>query len=202
MRFRYPVLPRLAALTATAPIDFTVYVYETPATAVVSEYVSTAPIVVICAATPAPIARHTWYPVAPVDAVHVTLTPVVRVPSVAATLSGALNCRYPASPTLAALTPTAPVAFTEYVYKVPVIEVVSEYDTTAPTVPICAATPAPIARHTWYPVAPDAAVHVTFTPVVRVPSVASTFSGALNCRYPVFKRLYALMPTLPTVLIR
>ena len=116
--------------------------------AVVSEYVSTAPTVPICAATPAPIARHTWYPVAPVDAAHVTATFAVLVPSVAATLRGAVRFRYPVLPRLAALTPTAPVALTVYVYDVPAIPVVSEYVSTAPTVPICAATPAPSARHT------------------------------------------------------
>ena len=81
------------------------------------------------------------YPVAPDAAAHVTVTPVVNVPSVAATVSGALNCLYPTSPTLAALTPTAPVALTEYVYKVPGKAVASEYVSTAPTVPIAAAVP-------------------------------------------------------------
>jgi hypothetical protein len=125
-----------------------VYLYEVPGTAVVFEYVSTAPTVAIFVATAAPSARHTSYPVAPVDIDHVTVTPVVRVPSVAAIFNGTARDRYPVSPRLAALTPTAPVAFTVYLYEVPGTAVVSEYVSTAPTVAICAAAPEPIARHT------------------------------------------------------
>ena len=45
VRFRYPVLLRLAALNPAVVIALTVYAYEIPGTALTSEYVSTAPTV-------------------------------------------------------------------------------------------------------------------------------------------------------------
>ena len=89
------------------------YLYEVPGTAVVFEYVSTAPTVAIFVATAAPSARHTSYPVAPVDAAHVTVTFAVLVPSVAATLSGAVRFRYPELTVLANPGPAAESALTE-----------------------------------------------------------------------------------------
>ena len=84
-----------------------------PATAVASECVAAvAPSDAISVAAPVPTARKTLCPVAPATAVHVTVTPVVSVPSVAFTPAGAATLRQPVSAALEALLPAAVRAFT------------------------------------------------------------------------------------------
>ena len=82
-----------------------------PATAVVSLKLAAAG-APSSAAAPVPTARKTRYPAAPVTAVHVRFTPVVTVPSVAASPAGAATLRQPVSAALTALSPAAVVAFT------------------------------------------------------------------------------------------
>jgi prophage DNA circulation protein len=179
---RHPVFTVLRAESPAAVVAFTEYVYTVPGTAVVSAKV--APVAVpTCDAAAEPAARNTLYPVAPLTAVHVTVTPVVDVPSVADTPTGAGTLRHPVFTALRAESPAAVVAFTEYVYTVPGTAVVSAK--VAPVaVPTCDAAAEPAARNTLYPVAPLTAVHVTVTPVVDVPSVADTPTGAGTLRHP------------------
>ena len=103
-RARKPVFPALAALTPTAPVALTVYEYATLEDAPTS--LNDVAVEVPTGST-VPL-RKIWYPVAPIDATHVTETWSGEVPSEAATPVGAERLRYPVSPLLAALIPSVP----------------------------------------------------------------------------------------------